>query len=214
MTIRLLSRAGGAVVVSGTATGAGATLGFAGAGHGVMSAASAGAMTPCRARETAASRNDRRSAMVNDLEELMLLIDTQCRGVAGLVADAVKDVVDTPGGRIDSDIDARLRRLAGDGRAVADRLAETSDRAVERAVPLHRNHAVELARDDRRLRCDGGARLDRSDPGHLARRLVHALLQGDLRVRHARRVDIRRDRGHAAARERQGHKSGAGPSRF
>ena len=98
--------------------------------------------------------------------------------------------------------------------AVADRLAEASDRAVERAVPLHRNHAVELARDDRRLRRDGCARLNRSDPGHLARRVVHALLQGDLGVRHAGRIDIRRDLRHAAAGERQGHKSGAGQSRF
>src|SRR5271163_4213223 len=130
-------------------------------------------------KETAASRNDRRSAMVNDLEELTLLIDAHRRGVAGLVAEAVKDVVDAPRGRIDRDIYARLRRLAGDGRAVADRLAEASDRAVERAVPRHRHHAVELARDDRRLRRDGCARLNRSDPGHLARRLVHALLQGD-----------------------------------
>src|SRR5271165_1120249 len=105
----------------------------------------------------------------------MLLIDAHCRGVAGLVAEAVKDVVDALRGRIDRDIDARLRRLAGDGRAVADRLAEASDRAVERAFPLHRNHAVELARDDRWLRRGGPARLDRADPGHLARRVVHAL---------------------------------------
>src|SRR5208337_4009541 len=115
--------------------------------------------------ETAASGNERRSAMIDDLEELMLLIDAHCRGVAGLVAEAAKDVVDAPRGRIDRDIDARLRRLAGDGRAVADRLAEASDRAVERAVPLHRHHPVEFARDDHRLRCDGCARLDRSDPG-------------------------------------------------
>src|SRR5208282_4010284 len=135
-----------------------------------MSAALAGAMRPSTARETVASGKDRCSAMIDDLEELVLLIDAHRRGVAGLVAEAVKDVVDAPWGRIDRDIDARLRRLAGDGRAVADRLAEASDRTVERAVPLHRNHAVELARDDRRLRCDGGARLDRSDPGHLARR--------------------------------------------
>ncbi len=77
----------------------------------------------------------------------MLLIDTHRRGVASLVAEVVKDVVDAPWGRIDYDIDARLRRLAGDGRVVADRLAEASDRAVERAVPFHRNHAVELAGD-------------------------------------------------------------------
>src|SRR5271165_379824 len=104
------------------------------------------------AKEIAASRNDRRSAMIDDLEELVLLIDAHRRGVAGLVAEAVKDVVDAPRGRIDRDIDARLRRLAGDRRAVADRLAEASNRAVERAAPLHRNQAIELARDDRRLR--------------------------------------------------------------
>src|SRR5271168_3472118 len=113
-----------------------------------MSAALAGAMRPSAAKEIAASRKERRSAMVNDLKELMLLIDAHRRGVAGLVAEAVKDVVDAPRGRIDRDIDTRLRRLAGDGRAVADHLAEASDRAVERAVPLHRNQAVELARDD------------------------------------------------------------------
>src|SRR5271166_7152397 len=120
-----------------------------------MSAASAGDMQQSAVMKTAASRKERRSAMIVDLEELMLLIDAHRRGVAGLVAEAVKDVVDALRGRIDRDIDVRLRRLAGDGRAVADRLAEASDRAVERAVPLHRNHAVELARDDRRLRCDG-----------------------------------------------------------
>jgi hypothetical protein len=49
--------------------------------------------------------------MIDDLEELMLLIDAHRRGVAGLVAEAVKDVVDAPRGRIDRDIDARLRRL-------------------------------------------------------------------------------------------------------
>src|SRR5208283_1698145 len=135
-----------------------------------MSAASAGAMRQSAARETAASGNERRSAMIDDLEELMLLIDAHCRGVAGLVAEAVKDVVDTPRGWIDRDIDARLRRLAGDGRAVADRLAEASDRAVERAAPLHRHHTVELPRNHRGLRRDGGARLDRADAGHLARR--------------------------------------------
>src|SRR5271165_3809001 len=124
-----------------------------------MSAALAGAMRPSTARETVASGKDRCSAMIDDLEELMLLIDTHRRGVASLVAEAVKDVVDALRGRIDRDIDARLRRLAGDDRAVADRLGKTSDRAVERAVPLHRNHAVEFAGDHRRLRCDGGARL-------------------------------------------------------
>src|SRR5208282_614251 len=99
-----------------------------------MSAALAGAMRPSTARETVASGKDRCSAMIDDLEELMLLIDAHRRGVAGLVAEAVKDVVDALRGRIDRDIDARLRRLAGDGRAVADRLAEASDRAVSRAV--------------------------------------------------------------------------------
>src|SRR5208282_4273940 len=103
-----------------------------------MSAASAGAVRPSPAREIAASRKERRSAMIDDLEELMLLIDAHCRGVAGLVAEAVKDVEDALRGRIDGDIDARRRGLAGDGRAVADRLAEASDRTVERAVPLHR----------------------------------------------------------------------------
>src|SRR5271157_5744662 len=110
-----------------------------------MSAASAGAVRPSAAMEIAASGKERRSAMIKDLEELMLLIDAHRRGVARLVAEAVKDVVDAPRGRIDRDIDARLRRLAGDGRAVADRLAEASDRTVERAAPRHRNHAVELA---------------------------------------------------------------------
>src|SRR5271157_4873110 len=75
-----------------------------------MSAASAGAMRPSAARETAASGKERRSAMIDDLEELMLLIDAHRRGVAGLVAEAVKDVVDALRGRIDRDIDARLRR--------------------------------------------------------------------------------------------------------
>src|SRR5271156_4592379 len=114
-----------------------------------MSAPLAGAMRPGAARETAASGKERRSVMVNDLEELMLLIDPHRRGVAGLVAEAVKDVVDALRGRTDGDIDSRLRRLASDGLAVADRLAEASARAVERAIPLHRHHAVELARDDR-----------------------------------------------------------------
>src|SRR5271167_3751672 len=112
-----------------------------------MSAASTGAMRPSAARKMATCRKARRSAMVDDLEELMLLVDAHRRGVAGLVAEAVKDVVDALRRRIDRDIDARLRRLAGDGRAVADRLAEASDRAVERAAPLHRHHTVELARD-------------------------------------------------------------------
>ena len=65
-----------------------------------MSAASAGAVRPSP-KEIAASRKERRSAMINDLEELMLLIDAHRRGVAGLVAEAVKDVVDAPRGRID-----------------------------------------------------------------------------------------------------------------
>src|SRR5208283_4453167 len=125
-----------------------------------MSAASAGAMRPSAARETAANGNERRSAMIDDLEELMLLIDAHCRGVAGLIAEAVKDVVDAPRGWIDCDIDARLRRPADDPRAVADRLADASDRAVERAAPLHRHHTVEFARDHRRLRRDCPARLD------------------------------------------------------
>src|SRR5208283_5187809 len=133
-----------------------------------MSAASAGAMRQSAARETAASGNERGSAMIDDLEELMLLIDAHCRGVAGLVAEAVKDVVDAPRGWIDRDIDARLRRPADDPRAVADRLADASHRAVERAVPLHRHHTVEFARDDRWVRRGGPARLDRADAGHLA----------------------------------------------
>src|SRR5271165_1401928 len=127
-----------------------------------MSAALAGAMRPSTARETVASGKDRCSAMIDDLEELMLLIDAHRRGVAGLVAEAVKDVIDALRGRIDRDIDARLRRLAGDGRAVADRLAEASDRTVERAAPLHRHHTVEFACDDRWLRRGGPARLDRA----------------------------------------------------
>jgi hypothetical protein len=151
-------------------------------------------------KEIAATIKERRLAMINDLEHLMLLIDADRRGVARLVAEAMQDVVNAARGRIDGDIDARLRHSASYGRTVADRLAETLDRAVERAVPMHRDNAFEFARNDRR---PGGARLRRYNPSHLARRRIHALLESDFRVRDAGCVDIRRDRRPATAGERQ-----------
>src|SRR5271165_22688 len=139
MTIRLLSGAGAAVVVTGTGTGAGATVGCAGAEDVVMSAASAGATKASATNAAAARSTDRRSAMIDHLEELVLLIDPHRGGVPDLVAEPVQDVVDALRRRIDGDIDAGLRRAARHRRLVADRVAETAHGAVERAVPLHRD---------------------------------------------------------------------------
>src|SRR5271154_3577095 len=145
-----------------------------------MSAASAGTVTPTEVRmtaanETTASKIGRRSAMIDHLEELMLRIDPDRRRVAGLVAETMKNVVDPLWSRIDDDID-RPRRIAADRRAVADRVGELLHRPIERAVPRHRHHPLELARNKRRLRRDGRGRLHRADPGELACRLVPALL--------------------------------------
>src|SRR5271167_5210776 len=149
-----------------------------------MSAASAGTVTPTEVRmtaanETTASKIGRRSAMIDHLEELMLRIDPDRCGVAGLIAETMQNVVDPLWSRIDDDID-RPRRIAADGGAVADRVSELPHRPIERPVPRHRHHPLELARNNRRLRCDGGDRLHRSDSRHLARCLVHALLERDL----------------------------------
>src|ERR1700722_4194144 len=168
-----------------------------------MSAASADRMTATEVRmtaanETTASKIRRRSAMIDHLEELMLRIDPDRRRVAGLVAETMKNVVDPLWSRIDDAID-RPRRIAAEGRAVADGVGELPHRPIEPPVPRHRHHPLELARNNRRLRRDCGGRLHRADPGEFAYGLVHALLERDLGVRHAGRTDIRRDRRHAAA---------------
>src|SRR5580693_1880068 len=205
MTIRPLSPVGGAAVVIGTASFFVGRSGSADCGVADMSAASAGRMNATGERTTAANETAAitiglRSAMIDHLEQLMLRIDPDRRGVAGLVAETMKNVVDPLWSRIDDDID-RPRRIATDGRAVADGVGELPHRPIERPVPRHRHHPLELARNNRRLRRDGGDRLHRADPGEFAYGLVHALLERDLGVRHAGRIDIRRDRRHAAAGE-------------
>src|SRR5580700_1556444 len=108
-----------------------------------MSAASAGRMTATEVRttaanETAASTIGLRSAMIDHLEELMLRIDPDRRGVAGLVAETMQNVVDPLWSRIDDDID-RPRRIAADGGAEADRVSELPHCPIERPVPRHRH---------------------------------------------------------------------------
>ena len=65
----------------------------------------------------------------------MLRIDPDRRGVAGLVAKTMQNVVDALWSRIDDDID-RPRRIAADGGAVADRVGELPHRPIERPIPL------------------------------------------------------------------------------
>src|ERR1700733_9899429 len=210
MTMRLLTLAGGAAgveggpaVVTGTASFFVGRSGSAGCGVADIAAASATRMsatgvTKIAASETAASRIERRSAMIDHLEKLMLRIDPDRRELARLVAKPMQNVVDPLRSRIDHDID-RLRSIAADNAAVAPRTGEFPPRPIEPAVPRHCHHPLELARNDRRLRSHGRGRLHRADPGQFGRGLVHALLERDLGVRHARRIDIRRDRRHAAA---------------
>jgi hypothetical protein len=56
-----------------------------------MSAAIAGFKASV-AKENAATRKERRSTMIDDLEHLMLLIDADRRGVARLVTEAMQAV--------------------------------------------------------------------------------------------------------------------------
>src|SRR5271168_1107591 len=149
MTIRPLSPVGGAAVVTGTASFFVGRLGSADCGVDDMSAASAARMSATGVRKTAASETAAsmiglRSAMIDHLEELMLRIDPDRRGVAGLVAETMKNVVDPLWRRIDDAID-RPRRIAADRRAVADGVGELLHRPIERAVPRHRHHPLELA---------------------------------------------------------------------
>src|ERR1700733_5457425 len=178
MTMRLLTLAGGAAgveggpaVVTGTASFFVGRSGSAGCGVADIAAASATRMsatgvTKIAASETAARRVERRSAMIDHLEKLMLRIDPDRREGAGLIAKPVKNVVDPLWSRIDDDID-RLRRIAANRRAVADCVGELPHRPIEPPVPRHRHHPLELARNNRRLRCDGRGRLHRADPSEL-----------------------------------------------
>src|ERR1700722_18123786 len=116
MTIRPLSPVGGAAVVTGTASFFVGRSGSADCGVADMSAASAGIVTATEVRMTAAnqiaaSKIGRRSAMIDHLKELVLRIDPDRRGVAGLVAETMQNVVDPLRSRIDHDIDL-LRRIA------------------------------------------------------------------------------------------------------
>src|ERR1700677_4457546 len=171
MTIRPLSPVGGAAVVTGTASFFVGRSGSADCGVADISAAVAGRMRATGVRmiaanETAASRVERRSAMIDHLEKLMLRIDPDRREGAGLIAKPVKNVVDPLWSRIDDDID-RLRRIAANRRAVADGVGKLPHRPIEPPVPRHRHHPLELARNNRRLRCDGRGRLHRADPSEL-----------------------------------------------
>ena len=74
----------------------------------------------------------------------MLCIDPDRRGVAGLVAETMKNVVDPLWSRIDDDID-RPRRIAAEGGALADGVGELPHRPIEPPVPRHRHHPLELA---------------------------------------------------------------------
>src|SRR5580704_2076615 len=105
ITMRLLTLAGGAAVVTGTAVVTGSASFFVGrsgsadCGVADISAAVAGRMRATGVRliaanETAASRVERRSAMIDHLEKLMLRIDPDRREGAGLIAKPVKNVVD------------------------------------------------------------------------------------------------------------------------
>ena len=80
----------------------------------------------------------------------MLRIDADRRGVAGLVAESMQNVVGALRSRIDDDID-RLRSVAADDDAVADGIRELPHRPVEPAVPRHGHYPLELAGNDRRL---------------------------------------------------------------